>query len=193
MENKIRRVRKYDHRLRQLVYSTGDIAHATRHGVPRSTARGWLKPDTDPVVSVDVVDMDAKALQREVVRLEQRVATLSVLLRVVFALLHVSGFSLGHSRLPDGAGKRKLLHAIDRASSVLPLRSILRVLRLSHSRYYAWKREGECGLDDVPSCPHLSPQQLTSDEVETIRKMVTSTEYRHMTTGTLAVLAQRLG
>lgn len=63
---------------------------------------------------------------------------------------------------------------------------MLRVLRLSHSRYYAWKREGKCGLDDVASCPHLSPQQLTPTEFETIKEMVTSNEYRHVTTGTLA-------
>ena len=64
---------------------------------------------------------------------------------------------------------------------------------LSHARYYAWTREDECGLDDRPSCPKSSPQQLTPNEVNTIREMVTSDEYRHIPTGILAVLAQRLG
>jgi transposase InsO family protein len=45
----------------------------------------------------------------------------------------------------------------------------------------------------MPSCPRSSPQQLTRAEVETIREMVTSEEYRHVPTGTLAWLAQRLG
>jgi putative transposase len=53
--------------------------------------------------------------------------------------------------------------------------------------------EEECGLDDMTSCPRSSPQQLTRAEVETIRGMVTSEEYRHVPTGTLALLAQRLG
>jgi len=43
------------------------------------------------------------------------------------------------------------------------------------------------------SCPRSSPQQLTRAEVETIKGMVTSEEYRHVPTGTLALLAQRLG
>ena len=193
MENKTRRVRKYDHRLRELVYSTGAIEHATRHGVPRSTARGWLTPEREPVVSVDVVDMDAKMLQKEVLRLEKRVAVLAAFLRLLFALLRVSGFSLENMRLPDGDRKLKLLQVIDRSCSALPLRSVLRVLRLSHSRYYAWKREGECELDDMPSCPHLSPQQMTAEEIGTVKDMVISDEYRHVTTGTLAILAQRLG
>ena len=64
---------------------------------------------------------------------------------------------------------------------------------LSSSRDYSWKREEECGLDDVRSCPRSSPQQLTYDEVEAIKEMVTSDEYRHVPTATLAILAQRIG
>ena len=193
MANMTRTVRRYDHRLRDLVNSTGDIGCATRHGVPRSTARGWLTAARAPVVSAEVVGMDAKALQAEVLRLQKRVVVLITFLRLVFALLQVSGFSLKNTRLPDGVRKQRLLRAIDRSCSVLPLRSVLRVLRLSHTRYHWWRREGECGLDDVRSCPHTSPQQLTPEEIEAIKEMVTSNEYRHVPTGTLALLAQRLG
>ncbi len=137
--------------------------------------------------------MDTRALQKEVLRLQKRVAILSAFLRLLFALLRVSGFSLDKTRLPEGDRKRKLLRAIDRSCSVLPLRSVLRVLRLSRTRYFTWKREGECGLDDVSSCPRTSPQQLTPAEIDAIKEMVTSDEYRRVPTGTLAQLAQRLG
>ncbi|NNF42345.1 MAG: transposase [Phycisphaerales bacterium] len=50
-----------------------------------------------------------------------------------------------------------------------------------------------CDLDDHSSCPRSSPHRLTLDETETIREMVTSPEYRHVPTGTLATLAQRVG
>lgn len=108
-------------------------------------------------------------------------------------LLKVSGFSHSRVRIPEGTAKQTLLRAIERSCSVLPLRVVLSVLRLSHSRYQSWKREEECGLDDLPSCPHFSPQQLTPAELDTINEMVTSEEYRHVPTGTLALLAQRLG
>ena len=87
MENKTRTVRGYDHRLRDLVHSTGDIGHATRHGAPRSTARGWLTSESAPVVSVDIVDMDASALRKEVLGLQKRVLRLQALLRLLLALL----------------------------------------------------------------------------------------------------------
>ena len=34
---------RYDHRFRELVQRTGDLTIATDRGVPRSTARGWLR------------------------------------------------------------------------------------------------------------------------------------------------------
>ena len=47
---------RYDHRLRDLVYNTGDVTIATDLGVPRSTARGWLRKAPAVVVSLDVTD-----------------------------------------------------------------------------------------------------------------------------------------
>ncbi len=193
MASTTRNLRSYDHRLRDLVRSTGDIGHATQRGVPRSTARGWLTSTRAEVITLDVVDMDVLDLQQEVRALRKRVERLVALLRLVVVLTRVSGFSLACARLPDAAVKVSLLRAIERSRSVLPLRAVLPVLRLSQSRYHSWKREDECGLDDMPSCPRSSPQQLTRAEVETIKEMVTSEEYRHVPTGTLALLAQRLG
>jgi transposase InsO family protein len=137
--------------------------------------------------------MDATQLQREVLRLQTRIRKLIALLRVLLVVLKISRFSLNETRLPDGNDKRSLLTVIDQARPILSLRSVLRVVRLSSSRYHHWKRETQCALDDGPSCPRVCPQQLTAAEVKAIHDLATSHEYRHVPTGTLAVLAQRLG
>jgi len=49
-----------------------------------------------------------------------------------------------------------------------------------------------CELQDQPSCPGASPQRLTVEEIGDIHEMVTSPDYRHVPTGRLAILAQRL-
>ncbi|MDG1896950.1 MAG: hypothetical protein P8J37_18745, partial [Fuerstiella sp.] len=59
MPENTRSQKQYDHRLRLLIQNTGDLDLAVRHGVPRSTARGWLKQSRTDVVSIDVLDMDA--------------------------------------------------------------------------------------------------------------------------------------
>ena len=184
---------KYDHRLRELVRSTGDIDHAIQWGVPRSTARGWLTSTGSDVVTLDVVSMDTLRLQQEVLRQQRRGDRLAALLRLVIVVLKLSDVSLSNIRIPEGTAKMLLLQAIERSCRILPLRVVLCVVRLSHSRYHAWKQEEECDLDDMPSCPRRSSQQLTLTEVSTIKEMVTSEEYRHVPTGTLALLAQRLG
>jgi transposase InsO family protein len=57
-----------------------------------------------------------------------------------------------------------------------------------------WTRtERGCAFDDHVACPRSVPNQLTADEVFTIREMVTGERYRHVPTGRLAILAQRLG
>jgi transposase InsO family protein len=184
---------RYDHRLRDLIRSSGNVDFATQLGVPRSTAHGWLTSNPVEIVTIDVVDMDLLSLQKEVLILRRRIKWILALFRLLVALIKVSGFSLEHSRLPEGAQKARLLRAIESSRSVLPLRVVLRLLRLSPSRYHSWINDQECGLDDMSSCPRTSPQQLTRSEINTIEEMVTSEEYRHVPTSRLAILAQRLG
>ena len=194
MPTTARSQRRYDHRLRDLVQRTGDVTIATDLGVPRSTARGWLGMAPTAVVCVDGVDLTEPELRQEVLKLRRRVRKLSALLRLALALLRTFGFRLTRDRLPDGRAKTRILRAVDRARDDVPLRSVLRFLRLSPSRFHAWhRRQNVCTLDDRSSCPRTSPSRLTPLEVRAIEDMVTSPDYRHVPTGTLAVLAQRLG
>jgi putative transposase len=185
---------RYDHRLRHLVQRTGDVTVATDLGVPRSTARGWLGAAPTVVVCLDGADLAEPELRQEVLTLRRRVQKLTALLRLALALLRTSGFRLTGERLPDGRAKIQILRAVDRAREYLPLRAVLRFLRVSPSRFHVWRRQqSACALDDQSSCPRTSPSRLTPPEVRAIKDMVTSPDYRHVPTGTLAVLAQRLG
>jgi putative transposase len=188
------RQRSYDHRLRDLVQRTGDLTIATDLGVPRSTARGWLGAAPRVVVSLEMAELTEPELRQEILKLRRRGEKLAALLRLAMALFRASGFSLSTARLPEGEAKLRILSAIDHARGRIPLRAALRFLQLSPSRFHTWRRrQTACALDDQPSCPRTSPHRLTPAEVQTVGAMVLSPEYRHVPTGTLAVLAQRLG
>src|SRR5262249_30862405 len=149
-------------------------------------ARGWLGQPPKVVVSLDVTDLRALELQQEGMELRRRVKKLTALLRLAVALLRSSEFTLTRKRLPDGRAKFRILSPLDRAREFIPLRALRRFLRLSPSRFYAWRRlHHACALDDQLSCPHTSPHRLTRPEVQTIEDMVTAPEYRHVPTGTL--------
>ena len=136
MATTTRTQKRYDHRLRELVRNTQDVSCAVQYGVPRSTAHSWLTTPSVQVVTADPLHMDAIQLQQEVLRLRTRIQKLIAVLRVLLVILKISRFSLNQIRLPDGHDKRSLLRAIDRSRSALPLRSVLRVIRLSPSRYH---------------------------------------------------------
>jgi putative transposase len=151
------------------------------------------RPAPTVVVSLDVAGLTEPELRQEILKLRQRVEKLAALLRLALALLQTSGFRLSGARLPNGEAKLRILRAVDRAGECLPLRAVLRFLHLSPSRFQAWRRrQTACALDDQSSCPRTAPHRLTRAEVHAIRDMVTAPEYRHVPTGTLAVLAQRL-
>ena len=131
---------RYDHRLRELVQRTADVTVATALGVPRSTARGWLRAAPTVVVGLDVAGLTEAELRQEILQLRRRVHKLAALLRLVLALLQASGFTLARQRLPDGRAKMRILRAVDRARACIPLRALLQFLRLSPSRFHAWRR-----------------------------------------------------
>ena len=84
------------------MFSTGNIQVALDRGVPRSTARGWLRSPSRAVVSAEGLDWTVEALQIEVLVLRQRNRELLALLKLFVVVLKVSGFSLGQCRLPEG-------------------------------------------------------------------------------------------
>ena len=157
---------RYDHRLRDLVRGTGDVTIATGLGVPRSTVRGWLDKAPRVVITLDVTNLQTSELQQEIVALRRRVRKLTALLRLALALLRSSGFTLAHERLPEGRAKIGILRAVDRAREFLPLRGVLRFLRLSPSRFHAWQRlQHACALDDQLSCPRTSPHRQPLEDI----------------------------
>ena len=187
-----RKQQKYDHRLRELVQATGDIRLAIQRGVPKSTAHGWLTRTSADVVTLDVVDMSMSQMQQELMSLRRRNERLISLLRLIVTVLKVTEFSLSNVRIPEGYAKRRLLQSIEQSRAHFSLRTVLRVIGLTHGRFHSWNQK-ECQLTDSQSCPKSSPQQLTLAEVAAIREMVTSGGCRHVPTGTLARLAQRRG
>jgi putative transposase len=186
--------RVYDHRIREQIVRTGNPDLFPELDIPRRTALSWIRRGIREVVTLEDDEAWQPVHNVRIAKLEQRVAMLSAILRLVLALLRVSGFELGRARIPDAANKRHLLSAIERARRAMPLSAALRVLRLSSARYYAWVRaDGACALDDRPSCPRSKVQRLTFNEVKAIGDIVQSTAHRHMSIRGLALHAQRIG
>ncbi|MCP5039466.1 MAG: transposase family protein [bacterium] len=142
----------------------------------------------------DLVNCDRSALIAEINALRQRTSLLAAVVGLLVSMLRTSKTRINYERFAEGEAKKDLLRAIDRASRSLPLRSALQVVRLSPSRYHSWRQlQGGCELDDQPSCPRMRPTRLVPREVESMRTLAESSDYRHMSLRALALHAQRIG
>jgi hypothetical protein len=84
----------YDHRLRELVCRARDLDLAGRLGVPRGTAKSWLRRGARSVVTVGALDADANQLRERVLHLERRNKTLLAVVRLLFVLVRMAGLRL---------------------------------------------------------------------------------------------------
>ena len=113
--------RSYDHRLKELVRTSGDPSLAIDLGIPASTVMGWLCNPPQQVVTLDALSIEEQELEREVLMLRQRVRKLLALLRLLVALLRISGFSLANPRVLEGrAGLIRLLPGFPGNGNSLP-------------------------------------------------------------------------
>jgi hypothetical protein len=142
------------------------------------------------VVTLEAFGQDQQQLLNRLEKVERKARTLAAVVRLLLALLRVSGFRLDGERLPEGVAKASVLRAISSAKPALPLALILRIDGVPPSRYHRWRNAVEiCGLDDRSSCPRTTPSQLTGDEVATIKDMVLDPQLRHMPLGCLRLYA----
>jgi hypothetical protein len=133
------------------VHETGDVDLAVGLGVPRSTANGWVRHAPPEVVTLDVFEMDGARLHREVVKLRRRVQILTTVVGLLVTVARALGTSLEQRRVGDDRRRRAVMRAIERGRRILPLRSVLRVIGLSSSRYHAWTSgEPACAAEDAP-------------------------------------------
>ncbi len=186
--------RTYDHRIKQAILETGDRNLFPDLKIPKSTVRSWVHRGVPDAVVSDLVNCDRSALIAEINALRQRTSVLAAVVGLLVSMLRTSKTRINYERFAEGEAKKDLLRAIDRASRSLPLRSALQVVRLSPSRYHSWRQlQGGCELDDQPSCPRMRPTRLVPREVESMRTLAESSDYRHMSLRALALHAQRIG
>ena len=89
-----RQQQRYDHRLRDLVRQTGDPDIVAHLNVPRSTAKSWLKDDNVAVVTDNILGMEARELQIEILNLRLRIEKLNAIIRLLLVLFRVLGIRL---------------------------------------------------------------------------------------------------
>ena len=130
--------KQYDHRIRQAIVQARDPDLFPKLAIPDSTRRSWLTRGVAEVVTLDQRDSEFIELHAAVAKLEKKVAVLTAVVRLLVTLVRVAGITLGQTRLPSAAAKRRVLRAIGRAEPAVGRVAALRILGLTPARVREW-------------------------------------------------------
>ena len=110
---------RYDHRIRDAVVDSGDIALFPELGIPDSTLRSWLRRGPRPILTaLDSVDDDS-TLRIQVAKLERQVVILRAVLRLLLTLVRATRINLMNLRVPSASDKSRLIRSVEWAAPIM--------------------------------------------------------------------------
>jgi hypothetical protein len=124
--------------------------------------------------------MDTPALVQENMSLKSQIDALEAKYDLVSRKIKIFWFQIQYKLLPSPESKTDILTAIKTAAKAISLEDCLESIGLSNARYFHWiNRYVSCELKDQPSCPRVSPTELTTRELSKIKDLYTRKDLAH--------------
>jgi putative transposase len=134
-----------------------------------------INKSTEKCEALELAQADQRALVR--------------LLKDVFEVLEVG---LEWKHIESAKTRARIIGAVSRAMQHSSRNSCLEAIGISLSRYKRWRRDSRgCGIPNTRSCPKGNINQLTSQELKTMKNLVTSLEFAHFPIRSLHFHAKR--
>ena len=190
-----KKYKNYDAAIKAAISVTGKTDLFPELNIPRTTASYWIKrrfkiADPDLVRLTDATDhfkSECEVLRRS---LREKDALIKLLQFVVKTL----GFKLQWTKVEPAEVRSRILDAVSWAMETTSREQCLSMLGLSLTRYKRWRRERRiCGFTGQAPCPRGKVNQLTFNEVQTMKNLVTSKEFAHFPIRSLHYYALREG
>lgn len=182
--------RKYPEALRLQVIKSQNPNLFPEYKIPRTTALYWIqnskKSTTVSVTEESLQSEKIKSLEVELAR-EKALRTLLEQIRSLFP------HSFSDQRVPTKTTRRKIVEAVKLAAKYSKVAECLKLIGLSKSTYSNWLTEFYQCEDPRGRCKQRKPHQISHDELEIMKRFITSKRYSHMSIQSLCLLAQRSG
>jgi len=186
--------KKYDPAIKAAIAMTGRIDLFPHLNIPRMTALHWVEHGCDDVgdPTLESIIGAINELKNESTESAQSLAEKESIISLLLETYKILGFQIHWKHIDSTEKKLKILNAAEKAMNAATREACLSTLGLSLSRYKRWRRERRgCGVTGVRSCPRGSVNQLTSKEIQTMRRLVTSNDFSHFPIRLLHYYAKR--
>ena len=181
----------YDHRIKEAVALSKDPKLFEKFGVNPSTARNWIYKGTGiPVLSISDQDSPKLKIKLKKLRLENR--KLKALLKLYDEVKQVLPIDLQNKHIKDEDKRQEVIDAVQKSAKVSGLCNSLSMIGISRSRYERWRvKKTICPTSVSSSCHRFQPNQLTIQEVKTMKELYMSKKHLHMSVRSLQIYAKR--
>lgn len=187
MRNK--KYKHYDQDLKNRIIKSGDIGLAIRFGIPRNTARYWIekakvsKFKTHDKIQNKQISHLKNLLEKERAKLN----LLKSLNEEIYLLKHEKSLTFEH--------KKNIVKHVTLSQKFIPLSSCLKIINISRSTFTRWKNyKRYCPISKQLKCnKKRSKNQLTIQEIETIKAICSRRKYKYLTFTSLYKIAIRTG
>lgn len=182
----VQNYRHYPDSIKLEVVRANNPYHFPELKIPRTTALYWIKKSRK-MKTITHEFIEAGRIKKLQNQIDQQQALLDLVRRVRDIYRH--GFSSGKPIFRPQ--RKKVVAAIQEAAKLNRIRDCLKAIGLSKKMYSQWLSEFFLCQSEFGFCDQRRPQQLTADEIKTMKRLVTSKKYSHITIHSLCLLAQR--
>lgn len=183
--------RKYPDAVKDEVAKTKNIYLFPELKIPRTTAQYWVKRQR-PSRAANVIEFDS-VFKKKSEFLEAELAKERAMRRLLETVRKVFPYDFRTRILKNKQSRAQIIAAIQECLKFHKLNHCLDAIGLSKSSYRRWLTEISVCTKSRSPCDRRRPSQLTSEEVSSMKRFVTSRKYAHVSISSLHLLAQRSG
>ena len=183
--------RSYPDVVKEEVARTGNVYLFPDLKIPRTTAQYWVekqKFSSRP----NVVQMES-VYKRKSEFLAEELAKEKAMRELLETVRKVFPYDFRVKQLKNKLSRAQIITAIRECIKYHKLAHCLDAIGLPKSAYLRWSSEISACARTNSLCDRRKPTQLTSDELATMKKFVTSKKFAHISVSSLHLLAQRTG
>ena len=184
--------KKYDEDVKKAVMTTKDLKLAKELGVPKTTAHYWInhQKSRENLGDNDLVALYSDKVRNLELELEYEKKKLTFLESVGEKVYELKK----KGRRISYQTKKFIVNQVLEFLSIFSLTEMLRMIKLSESRYRRWLSETKiCQITKKSDCQKRRPNELTGDEVLEILRLARSKRFGHYPLSSLYKKAVREG
>ena len=155
----------------------GTLSQHIQKQIPRSTRYKLLKKDLSILAGAEYSDLSGNELIKLAGEQEQKIKTLriSAYTRLKCAGNRCLQLILKKSKEGKLKAKKICVRAIEKTAPVLGLARSLRELKMHRTKFYSWRKQinALCLTSPVRKCMKVWSNQLTANEMEVLKRLVT--------------------